>query len=165
MSIDQFLKENSIKYQRFEHPAVFTCEEGERLCPPMPGASIKNLFVHDRDKQSYFLLVVSQDKRVDLKELSRALSVSKLSFASADDLNKYLGVTPGAVTLLGVINDDDNMVKVLIDAELEGKSLQCHPLVNTATLVIPYSEIERFLKLTDHSANIVNIPARTIKTD
>ena len=165
VNIYQFLEENSIEYQRFDHPAVFTCEEAEKLCPVMPGASIKNLFVHDGNKQKYFLLVVGQDKSVDLKKLSKVLAVSKLSFASPGDLDKYLGVTPGAVTLLGVINDNDNIVKVIIDEDLQGKSLQCHPLVNTATLVIPYSGIESFLKLTNHDMNIVSMPTRTIKVD
>lgn len=71
MDIYQFLKENDIEYQRFDHPAVFTCEEAERLCPTMPGESIKNLFVHDRKSKNYFLIIVKKGKSVDLKKWQR----------------------------------------------------------------------------------------------
>lgn len=165
MNIYKFLEDNNIEYGKFEHPAVFTCEEAEKLCPTMPGESIKNLFIHDRNKENYYLLVISKDKSVDLKKLPEVLDSSKLSFASAEDLNHYLGVAPGAVTLLGVCNDKDNAVRVVIDEELQGKSLQCHPLVNTATLAISSSGVERFLRLTSHSPIFISIPVRTIITD
>lgn len=78
--------------------------------------------------------------------MAEILEVSKLSFASSGDLNKFLGVDPGAVTLLGVANDKSNLVQVVVDDKLWGRSLQCHPLVNTATLVINSDGIERFLR-------------------
>lgn len=158
--IYQFLATNQITYQRFDHPAVFTCEEAEKLCPDMPGTSIKNLFLRDKDGKRHFLVVVGYEKKVDLKGLKNLLGTAGLSFASAERLKQYLGVEPGSVTLLGLINDHDHAIEVLIDEKLWGQTFQCHPLVNTATLVIPADGIEKFLKVTGHNYQIINIPER-----
>ena len=159
--IYQFLDSHGISYQKFEHPAVFTCEEALRLCPPMPGAHTKNLFLRDRKGTRHFLVTVGYEKSVDLKALKDVLDVDKLSFASKDRLMKYLGVTPGAATLLGLIADTDQAVEVIIDEELwKADALLCHPLVNTATLVIFKEGITKFMEATKHVAKILNVPAR-----
>lgn len=158
--IYQFLKEHNITYQRFDHPPVFTCEEAERLCPDMPGVPIKNLFLRDKDGKRHFLVIVGYDKNVDLKKLKDTLSISKLGFASEERLQKYLGVTAGAVTLLGLINDAEHTVEVIIDEKLWGNTLQCHPLVNTATLVIPPEGIKQFLEATGHDHRLITIQGR-----
>ena len=159
-TICTFLDTHGIGYQRFEHPAVFTCEEAERLCPEMPGVGIKNLFLRDKDGKRHFLVVVGKDKNIDLKKLKELLGVSNLSFASAERLQKYLGLTPGSVTLLGVINDADGAVEVVIDQQLWGQALQCHPLINTATLVIEAEGVKRFLEQTKHWPKVMEIPGR-----
>lgn len=158
--IYSFLDKNSISYQRFDHPAVYTCEEADRLCPDMPGVGTKNLFLRDKDAKRYFLVVVGNDKNVDLKKLKEILGVSKLGFASEERLQKYLGLKPGSVTLLGVLNDPDGIVEVFIDKQIWNKPLQCHPLVNTATLVIEFEGIKKFLDMTKHQPKIIDIPAR-----
>ena len=158
--IYKFLENNGIHYQRFDHPAVYTVEEAERLCPKMPGASIKNLFLRDKNGKRHFLAVVGWKKSVDLKKLNELLGVSGLSFASPERLQKYLGVEPGSVTLLGLIKDQNHEVEVVIDKQLWGQALQCHPLVNTATLVMPADGIERFLKKTGHVYQTIEIPER-----
>ena len=158
MDIYSFLDRHQIAYQRFDHPAVFTCEEAERLCPEMPGRSIKNLLLRDRDGIRHFLVVVPYGKKVDLKALKDLLGVSKLSFASPERLPKYLGVEPGSVSLLGIVNDAEHGVEVVIDEELWGQSLQCHPLVNTATLVISPEGVERFLEATKCSVRRIKVP-------
>jgi Ala-tRNA(Pro) deacylase len=161
MNIDSFLAENSVAFQRFEHPAVFTCEEAERLCPPMPGMHAKNLFLRDRKGTRHFLVVVGYEKSVDLKALKDVLDIDRLSFASEDRLLRHLGVTPGSATLLGLAHDRDHAVELVIDAELwNADALLCHPLVNTATLCIPHEGIERFLAATGHAAKIINVPGR-----
>lgn len=160
--IYKFLDENNIVYQRFDHPAVFTCEEADRLCPPMPGLGTKNLFLRDKDGKRHFLVVVPKQKSADLKKLKEILGVSKLGFASEERLKNYLGVEPGSVTLLGVLNDSAGAVEVFIDAELQGKALQCHPLVNTATLVIEGAGMQKFFELTKHPAKFIEIPARDV---
>lgn len=155
-----FLDANNITYEQFDHPAVFTCEESAKYCPPMPGASIKNLFLYNKKTDQHFLAVVSDEKKVDLKELKKTLGVDNLSFASEERLQKYLGVAPGSVTVLGLINDTEHAVRVIFDAALRNQALQCHPLVNTATLVIPFDGIEKFLSLTGHSYQFLEIPER-----
>ncbi len=160
MDIYDFLQSHNIPFERFDHPPVFTCEEAERLCPEMPGKATKNLFLRDDKAKRHFLVVVGYDKNVSLGELKELLGVSKLSFASPERLQKYLGVIPGAVTLLGVVNDAEHAVEVILDEHLKEEILQCHPLVNTATLTISTEGIRKFLTVTGHSLRIMNIPTR-----
>src|SRR3989339_66163 len=102
--IEAFLTDHGIPFQRFDHPAVFTCEQAERIAPPMPGTHTKNLFLRDRKGARHLLVVVGYEKNVDLKALTALIGVDKLSFASPERLKTYLGVEPGAVSLLGLVN-------------------------------------------------------------
>lgn len=159
--IYSFLEQNGIRYEKFEHPAVFTCEEAERLCPPMPGAHTKNLFLRDRKGERHFLVTVGYDKQVDLKMLTKVIGTDKLSFASPERLKKYLGVEPGAATLLGLVVDANRNVEFFIDEALwKADALLCHPLVNTATLAISHAGIESFLQATEHPVQVVSVPER-----
>jgi Ala-tRNA(Pro) deacylase len=159
--IYQFLAQNEIEYQRQDHPAVFTCEEALRLVPPLPGAKTKNLFLRDRKGRRHFLVVVGYEKAVDLKSLTALLGVSKLGFASAERLQRYLGVEPGSVSMLGVLNDLNGEVELIVDRELwEAKAFQCHPLVNTSTLVISRDHLQRFFKATGHQVRLLDVPSR-----
>ncbi len=164
MNIYQFLADHNIKYERYDHPPVFTCEEANRLCPKMPAEAVKtkNLFLRDKKGQRHFLVTVEDEKAVDLTALKSLLGASKLGFASPERLKKYLGLTPGAVTILGLINDVNFEVEVIVDEEVwSAKALRCHPLVNTSTLVISQNDIRRFLKLTGHDIRVLCIPSRS----
>jgi len=159
--IYSFLDRHGITYQKFDHPAVFTCEEAERLCPPMPGAHTKNLFLRDRKGTRHLLVVVGYEKKVDLKKLVDVCGVDKLSFASPERLIKHLGVEPGSATLLGLATDGAKDIEVFIDEELwKADALLCHPLVNTATLVISHEGIEKFLLATGHRWKVIEVPER-----
>ena len=161
MNIYQFLKEHDISYERYDHPPVFTCEEADRLCPPMPENAVKtkNLFLRDKKGRRHFLVTVADQKRVNVKALEPLLGVSKLSFASPQRLERYLDLTPGAVSILGVLNDLNNDVEVVMDEEVwNSEAIRCHPLVNTSTLVISKNDITRFLELTSHSIRVINVP-------
>jgi len=161
INIYQFLAEHDIEYERHDHPPVFTCEEADRLVPPLPAAKTKNLFVRDRKGRSHFLVVVGYEKVVDLKALSSLLGASKLSLASPERLRRYLGVDPGSVTILGVVNDPDKEVEIIMDEGLwDSKAFRCHPLVNTSTLVISREDLQRFLDTTGHKIWILNIPGK-----
>jgi Ala-tRNA(Pro) deacylase len=161
MDIFRFLKENGIAYERCDHPAVFTCEEAQRLVPPMPGAKTKNIFVRDKRGKRHFLVVVGYEKVVDLKSLSLLMGVRQLTMASKDRLKRYLGVDPGSVTILAVINDTQRDVEVVFDKALwHSHSFRCHPLVNTSTLAISKEGIERFLELTSHKVTVLEVPGR-----
>jgi Ala-tRNA(Pro) deacylase len=159
MDIRTFLSSNGIAYQWFDHPAVFTCEQSA-LLPPMPGADTKNLFLREEKGGRFFLVSVGHDKRVDLKALRKVLNARPLSFGSSEDLLRLLGVTPGSVTLLGLVHDAAHAVTVVIDIPLwQADAIRCHPLVNTASVVIPHADLEQFFVVTGHAPLIADVPA------
>ena len=161
MEIFEFLDSHGIAYERHDHPPVFTCDDVNRLIPDLPGCRTKNLFICDNKGKQHFLVTVPDEKSVDLKSLGEALAVKKLRFASAERLQKHLQLEPGAVTILGVMNDRAGRVNVVVDTAIwEAEALQCHPLVNTATLVIDLEDVRRFLDATGHTATVMDIPAR-----
>ena len=150
-----------MSYERFDHPAVYTVSEAKKLSPEMDGASTKNLFLRDKKGIRHFLVVVPQDKQVDLKELSSILEASRLSFASPDRLNKYLGIEPGSVSILALLNDPEKTVEVFVDNELwNAEIILCHPLVNTSTLAITRDGIKQFLEKTGHNLMLIEIPIK-----
>lgn len=157
----EFLDIHAIAYERCDHPAVFTVEESERLVPPLPGAKTKNLFLRDRKARRHMLVVVPHDLPVDLKALGDAIGTGGLGFASTERLAEYLGITPGAVSFLALFNDRGRVVEPLIDSRVwSAPAVQAHPLVNTATLVVPHAGVEQFLAATGHAPTIVTVPAR-----
>ena len=159
--IYEFLDSIDVSYERFDHPAVYTVSEAKKLSPEMDGASTKNLFLRDKKGIRHFLVVVPQDKQVDLKELSSILEVSRLSFASPDRLKKYLGIEPGSVSILALLNDPEKTVEVFVDNELwNAEIILCHPLVNTSTLAITRDGIKQFLEKTGHNLMLVEIPIK-----
>jgi Ala-tRNA(Pro) deacylase len=99
-------------YQRVEHPAVFTCEEAELHRPAVPATSTKNLFLCDKKARRFFLVVTSCEKSVNLGELSSELGIKHLRFASEQNLERLLGVTRGAVTMMGLANDTGREVEL-----------------------------------------------------
>ncbi len=151
----EFLNANHFIYQRVEHPAVFTCAEAELHRPKVPAVSTKNLFLCDKKARRFFLVVTSCEKTVKLDALSPQLGVAYLRFASEENLQRILGVTRGAVTMMGLANDTGHLVELWIDADIwQGENFLSHPLVNTATLVLSKTELERFFALTGHSLHI-----------
>jgi len=159
VDIYEFLDSINVSYERFDHTAVYTVSEAKRLSPKMEGASTKNLFLRDKKGIRHFLVVVPQDKTVDLKELSSILEASRLSFASPDRLKKYLGIDPGSVSLLALLNNSDKTVEVFVDKEIwQAEIILCHPLVNTSTLAVPRNGIKQFLENTGHTLRLVEVP-------
>ena len=147
-----FLDENEITYLHTEHPAVFTCEEAELYRPNVPAVSTKNLFLCDKKKRRFFLAVTSCEKTVRLDDLASQLGVAQIRFGSEDDLMRLLGVTRGSVTMMGLVNDSEHKVELWMDSEIwRDEYFQSHPLVNTATLILAKSELERFFALTGHA--------------
>jgi len=152
----RFLDDNHFIYQRVEHPAVFTCAEAELHRPKVPAVSTKNLFLCDKKARRFFLVVTSCEKTVKLDVLAKHLDVPYVRFASEENLSQRLGVTRGAVTMMGLVNDTDHLVNLWIDSEIwGGETFLSHPLVNTATLVLSKAELERFFALTGHTLHLV----------
>lgn len=157
------LDQHGISYRRFDHVAVFTCdEEDDTMVPRSEGAvHSKNLFLRDKKGRRHILLVTSCEKPVDLKRLADVLDADTLSLGSAERLWKHLGVTAGSVTILALMNDVDRQVELVIDRPVwSGAPVRCHPLINTATLVVPQDQLQRFLDITGHVPRIVDVPSR-----
>jgi Ala-tRNA(Pro) deacylase len=152
------LDELSIAYERIDHPAVYTSEEARRLVPHRPAMAAKNLFLRDKKGRRHILLVVDDHKSVHFKNIEWQTGLTHLSMGSPERLMRCLGVTPGAVSLLALINDTEGKVEVLIDKELwEGEEIQVHPLVNTATVVMSIADMTRFIEHTGHSVQFVDV--------
>lgn len=113
--IYDYLNSRGIRYEITEHGAVYNMEDLSSVALPYPEADAKNIFVRDDKKRNYFLITVKGDTRVDLKEFRRRHGTRNLSFASADDLSAILGLIPGAVTPLGLLNDKESSVQFFLD--------------------------------------------------
>lgn len=147
-----FMDANGFVYRRIEHPAVFTCAEAELHRPKTPAISTKNLFLCDKKARRFFLVVTACEKTVKLDGLPSQLGVTSLRFGSEENLMRLLGVTRGAVTMMGLANDAEHQVELWIDAEIwQAEYFLSHPLVNTATLILSKPELERFFALTGHA--------------
>ncbi len=153
------LQEWGIPYEKFDHPAVFTCKESDHLCPPMPGAHTKQLLLRDKTGRRNILAIVMHDKKVDMRALGRMLGTKDLSFASAERLKRLLGVDPGSVTPFGLLFEKEHQVEVVMDEDAWDKGVfRFHPLVNTATLIIDRAGFACFLTRTGHTLTVIRIP-------
>lgn len=153
------LEELKITYKEVTHTPVYTIEEMDNLGNIFEGAKIcKNLFVRDQKGKRHFLIVVPEEKRVPLAEVTTKIGSTKLSFASEERLMKYLKLTPGAVTPLAVINDEANEVEVVMDESLKNEELLgVHPCVNTATVLIKPQELERYITEAGNKIKYINV--------
>ena len=156
--VEDFLKNESIEYVLHEHPPVYTCEEAKKHCSHVPGVASKNLFLRDDKKRRYFLVVLSSEKRVNLKQLSEVLGVKRLTFASDQDLKAKLGLEPGAVSIFGLLNDKDVEVELFIDMNFYEQSVvNFHPNRNTASVELKNEMFNKALKSLQHEYNIVEL--------
>lgn len=151
-----------ITYEKFDHPAVFSCEESERLCPPMPGISTKQLFLKEQKGDRIFLIIVTHEKKVDMKALSVVLGSNRLEFGKSDLMMELLGVMPGSVTPFGLLFDTNHRIEVFVDEDAWNVGIfQFHPLVNTATLIIDKTGFEKWLNYINHPFRIISIPKKS----
>ena len=155
--IYDFLNGKNISYEVTEHKAVYNMEEMAQIDIPYPEADAKNLFVRDDKKRNYYLITVKGDKRVDLKDFKQKNNTRTLSFASESDLKKLLGLTPGSVTPLGVLNDAECRVSVYIDEELAHGLIGVHPNDNTATVWLKTADLINLIKEHGNQVNTVHI--------
>lgn len=143
-----------------EHPPLPTCADADRLLVDRPGTRLKNLFLRDNYGRRHALLLTRPDKQVDLKALSRQQGWSRLGFASAERLQRYLGVAPGHVSVLALVNDVAQQVELWLDEELkDGDDFHCHPLRNTATVLLSRSDLLRFTGQTGHTPLWLPVPS------
>lgn len=155
-----FLAARGIAVSTVEHPPLHTVEESRALRGEIAGAHTKNLFLKDR-KDALFLVVAEESAAIDLKRLHEKIGASgKLSFGKPELLLEVLGVTPGAVTAFGLLNDTAGRVTAILDATLMASDrVNCHPLVNTATTTISRDDLVAFMTATGHPPRIVSFDA------
>ena len=144
--IYDFLYSPNIPFEITEHKAVYNMAGLAEIPLPHPEADAKNLFVRDDKRRSYYLLTVFGEKRVDLKAFRREHGTRPLTFASAEDLEALLGLYPGAVTPLGLLNDAACRVKLFIDRDLADGLVGVHPNDNTATIWLRTADLIRIVR-------------------
>lgn len=155
-----YLSEMGVAVTTFRHPPLHTVEESQRLRGEIAGAHTKNLFLKDR-KDNHFLLAVEEDAQVDLKQVHHLIGASgKVSFGKPEMLMDLLGVTPGAVTAFGVVNDTTGRVTLILDEALMANELiNAHPLTNEATTTIARDDLVRFAEATGHKPLVLKLTA------
>jgi len=151
-----------ISYERYDHAPVFTCEEADAAVPNHAAVQTKNLFLRDKRGRRHLLLVTSCEKAVDIKKFAQQADADHLSFASPERLAKYLGVTPGSVTVLGLMNDAEHGVELYVDADVwRTPAWRCHPLINSITLVLSREDVEKFIAHTGHRARVLELQTKS----
>ncbi len=147
-----------IPYERHEHPAVFNAEDASKYWDRIPGVQCKNLFLRNKKGDRHYLVVVEIAKRVDLKDLVKIVGDDRLSLGSPERLMAQLGLTPGSVSPFGLINDEHGSVRVILDQDLRGaERLIFHPNINTASVVVSWADLERFLATRRNSVRLISL--------
>lgn len=154
-----WLAENGVDHVTHDHPAVFRVEEGLELKADLPGAHTKNLFLKDH-KGRLWLISARQDTVIDLKQAAGAMGSGRLSFGNETLMWETLGVRPGSVTALGLINDVDHRVTFVLDRRLwEAGVVNFHPLTNTATTALDQAAFRRFMALMGRQPIVLDFEA------
>ena len=154
-----FLDRLNISYQRTDHERADNMEACNVIDAVLEVVICKNLFLCNRQKTNYYLLMMPGDKKFKTKELSAQINSARLSFADAEDMLKYLDIEPGAVSIMGLMNDTEKHVKLLIDEDvLKDEYLGCHPCVCTSSLKLKTKDvIDIFLPATGHDYQCVHL--------
>ena len=156
------LDQLGIAHRTVEHPPVFTVEEAKALRGNLSGHHIKNLFLRNK-REEMWLVVALEDRAIDLKRLGDVLGAGRLSFGSAERLKRTLGVEPGSVTPLALINDPAHAVRLVLDRGVVnsgagGTPVNAHPLVNTMTTALSPADLLRFFAATGHEPRWLDFP-------
>lgn len=152
------LKKLHIKFTEFTHPAVFTNAEADQYYQDVPGGRSKNIFLRNKKGDKHYLVIIEGSKTIDLNKLRAELQESKLGFASAERLKKFLNATAGSVSPFGLMFDTLKEVKVMIDEDLlKFEQLHYHPNINTATILIAKDDLLKFIEWTGHSYKSLKI--------
>lgn len=154
-----FLDGLGVDYQRMDHEAAFTMEACKEVDEALGVEMCKNLFLCNRQKTDFYLLLIPGDKVFKTKELSKQIGSARLSFASAEYMEKYLDITPGAVSIMGLMNDKDNVVRLLVDEDLlKEEWIGCHPCVNTSSIRVKTKDMfDAVMKAMHHEMTVVKL--------
>ena len=154
-----FLDSLDIEYNRVDHEPAMTMEACEAVDEALGAIMCKNLFLSNRQETAFYLLMIPADKPFKTKDLSAQLGVARLSFGKAEYMEEYLDITPGSLTVLGLMNDKGNNVQLLIDNDiLSADLIGCHPCVNTSSISITIKDLkEKIIPALNHTPIIVEL--------
>ena len=154
-----FLDSLGIKYQRIDHEALMTIEACQEVDQLLGAMICKNLFLCNRQETNFYLLLLPGDKKFKTKEVSSQLGVARLSFGNETYMEKFLDITPGSVSILGLMNDKENHVQLLIDEDLlKEPYIGCHPCINTSSLKINMKDMmEKIIPAMKHEPIFVKL--------
>lgn len=160
VAVYDLLDELGIEYVRVDHEEANTMEACKEVDRVLGTAMCKNLFLCNRQKTNFYLLMMPGDKPFKTKDLSQQIGSARLSFAEAQFMEEYLNILPGSVSVMGLMNDKENHVQLLMDKEvMEGEALGCHPCVNTSSLRLSIADLmEEFLPAVAHEPIMVELP-------
>jgi len=149
-----------IEYERVDHEAAETmeaCAEVDKILAP--AVICKNLFLCNTQKTKFYLLMIREDKKFKTKEISHQINSARLSFAPAEYMEEFLDITPGSVSVLGLMNDKGNQVTLLVDEDiLKEEYFGCHPCINTSSLRLKIADVfGPFLKAVNHEYTVVKL--------
>ena len=154
MDLYDVFKKLNIKFKEIEHEAVFTIEQAQGIKNKIDGLGCKNLFLTDKNGK-YILIVLSENKKANIKQIEKIVNTSHLSSAKETELISILQLEQGSVTPFGILNDNDNKVMIVIDKDLKGKKLLFHPNVNTKTISISYDDLIKFIEFEKHNYKLI----------
>ena len=154
-----FLDSLGVVYQRIDHEAAMTMEACEEIDRTLEATICKNLLLCNRQETQFYLLMLPGDKVFKTKDLSAQIGSSRLSFAKEEYMEQYLDITPGSLSVLGLMNDKDRMVRLLIDEDvLTGEYIGCHPCINTSSLRLRTKDlVEKIIPAMEHEPIIVKL--------
>lgn len=160
MRVYDLLDALRIDYMRTDHEAAMTMEDCNAIDRVLDVIICKNLFLCNRQKTKFYLLMMPGDKPFHTKDLSAQIGSARLSYAGRKEMEAFLDIAPGAVSIMGLMNDRDNHVQLLIDEDVvRAELLGCHPCVNTSSLRMRTRDVmEKFLPAVHHEAVIVRLP-------
>ncbi len=154
----EVLEEQDIKFEYYEHPPGPTIEEALKYWKDIDSTHCKNLFFRNHKGNKHFLVILEHTQQLMIKDLEQRLKQGKITFASEKRLQKYLGLTPGSVTPFGLINDHESHVHLFIDENLKkAEKISFHPCINTASLVVSFTDFIRFLDATGNTYEFIEM--------
>ncbi len=150
-----------IPFQRTDHEPADTMEACNRIDKILGTIICKNLFLCNRQKTEFYLLMMPGDKPFKTKDITKQIGCSRLSFADSEYMEEFLHIKPGAVSIMGLMNDTQNRVQLLIDKPvIEADTIGCHPCVNTSSLKLKTQDVlDKFLPAVHHTPIIVDMPS------
>lgn len=159
MRVYDFLDSLGVEYERIDHEPAMTMEICEQIDASLGALICKNLFLCNRQQTDFYLLMMPADKPFKTKDLSAQIGSSRLSFATAEFMEEFLDITPGSVSVMGLMNDKDRRVRLLIDADvLSEEYVGCHPCINTSSLRLRTADLrEKIIPALAHEPTVVTL--------